>query len=97
MIVHVTDTVAEQHVIKVATTELARHLGDYLARVRYGGETVVVLKNRTPIAELRGMPSGMSTFREFMDLWKSTPSDAAFADDLSAVNAADTPLENPWD
>ncbi|MBN1672638.1 MAG: hypothetical protein JXR37_16470 [Kiritimatiellae bacterium] len=83
--------------IRVPTTELARHLGDYLARVRYGGETVVVLKNRTPIAELRGMRSGTKTLREFIDIWKSTPADAGFADDLSAVNAADRPLENPWD
>ena len=83
--------------IKVPTTELARHLGDYLARVRYGGETVVVLKNRTPIAELRGTGGTRRTLREFMALWKKTKTDPDFAGDLETVNAADKVMQNPWD
>jgi len=44
------------HIVKVATTEPARHFGDYLARARYGGDPIVVLKNRSPVAELRALP-----------------------------------------
>jgi len=82
--------------LAVATTELARHFGDYLARVRYGGGRLIVMKNNTPVAELRALPVARPTLREFLDLWGSLPVDPDFAADLDRVNRADRPLEDPW-
>lgn len=36
----------------ISTTEAARHLGDYLARVKHKGEHFLLTKNDQPIAEL---------------------------------------------
>ncbi len=81
---------------EIPTTELSRHFSDYLARVRFAGETFVVMKNGAPVAELRGMPSKTCNLRKFIQIWKSGPSDKSFADDLERVNHLDTPPENPW-
>ena len=82
--------------LKVSTTELARRFGDYLARVRFGGQTVVVLKNKTPVAELRALPGEGCTLSDFLDICANSHCDPTFADDLEKVSAADAPLENPW-
>ena len=83
-------------VITIPTTELARHFADYLARVRYAGETIVVLKNNTPVAELRALPGKECSLGAFLEVWGTLPADSSFADDLDAVNQADRALENPW-
>ena len=62
-----------------------------------GNETIVVLKNNTPIAEIRALPSAKCTLREFLDAWGKLPPDPDFADDLDAVNRPDSPPANPWD
>jgi len=36
----------------ISTTEAARHLGDYLSRVKHKGEHFLLTKNDQPIAEL---------------------------------------------
>lgn len=82
--------------LEVSTTDLARHLGEYLSRVRFGGDVVVVMKSRVPVAELRPLGGRECSLRSFIDLWVASPPDAAFADDLDAVNNADRPLVNPW-
>lgn len=83
--------------LKIPTTELSRHFGDYLARVRFGGESVIVLKNNSPVAELRALPAENCTLGEFLGRWRSIPADDRFADDLERVNNSDAPPENPWD
>ena len=82
--------------LKVSTTELSRHFGDYLSRVRFDGQTVLVMKNNSPVAELRALPGEGCTLRDFVEILGSLPADEKFADDLEKVNAADRPLENPW-
>jgi antitoxin (DNA-binding transcriptional repressor) of toxin-antitoxin stability system len=82
--------------VEVATTELARHLGDYLARVRYGGNRIVVVKNNTRVAELRALPPESCDLRKFLDVCRTVPVDAGFADDLDTVSHADRPAGNPW-
>lgn len=81
----------------VSTTELTRHIGEYLARVRFGRKTLVVEKNNVPIAELRPLPDGAATFADLLRLWKRLSFDAQFADDLEQVNDADRPMRNPWE
>lgn len=84
--------------ILISTTEAARHLGDYLARVKHKGEHFILTKNDQPIAELspaRG--SGRGTWGELKASMKKFPVDDTFADDLEKVNEADQLATNPWD
>lgn len=82
----------------VTATELARHLGDVLARVRYRGESFVVAKNGRPVARVvpvSNAPTG--TLQDVIEVWTTAPVDPTFADGLESVGRADTPPENPWD
>jgi hypothetical protein len=55
------------------------------------------MKNRQPIAEL-GPVSGSrgATLHMLWAAMRETRADEDFARDLERVNAADTPMENPW-
>ena len=83
----------------VSATELARKLGDFLARVRYRRESFLVEKNGKPIA--RVIPAeGVEpvTLSHALAIWCGAgPRDPGFADDLEAVGAADAPAADPWD
>lgn len=81
----------------ISTTEAARHLGDYLARVKHKGERFVIAKNDQPIAELApaaGRHRG--TWGELRAAVARLPHDPSFAADLEKVNQADQPAVNPW-
>jgi antitoxin (DNA-binding transcriptional repressor) of toxin-antitoxin stability system len=81
----------------ISATEAARHLGDYLARVKHKGEHFLLTKNDQPIAELS--PAGGSrraTWGELLSAIARLPRDPSFADDLEKVNEADQPAANPW-
>ncbi len=81
----------------ISTTDAARHLGDYLARVKHKGEHFLLTKNDQPIAELvpaRG--SRRATWGELAAAVERLPWDPMFADDLEKVNEADHPASNPW-
>jgi antitoxin (DNA-binding transcriptional repressor) of toxin-antitoxin stability system len=81
----------------ISTTEAARHLGDYLARVKHKGEHFLLTKNEQPIAELSpAMGSRRATWGELVAAVARLPHDASFADDLEKVNEADQPAANPW-
>jgi prevent-host-death family protein len=82
--------------ISVSSTTLSRQFSEYLSRVRYRGDILIVLKNDTPVAELMPLPTERCTVREFSTLWKKDPTDSAFADDLATVGHADKPPRNPW-
>ena len=82
--------------INVSSTLLSRRFSEYLSRVRYRGDVVVVLKNNAPVAELIPLPVARCSVREFISLWRKERSDPAFADDLEAVGRADAPSRNPW-
>jgi antitoxin (DNA-binding transcriptional repressor) of toxin-antitoxin stability system len=81
----------------ISTTEAARNLGDYLARIKHKRETFILHKNDKPVAALGPLPGTRTiTFRELWELWRKLPADPKFADDLEAVNRADRPPKNPW-
>lgn len=84
-------------VLRVPTTEFSRHFGDYLARIRFGHDTVIVLKNNTPVAELRPLAGRECTIGSLLDILGETTPDSNWATDIETVNQADTPQENPWD
>ena len=81
----------------ISTTDAARHLGDYLARVKHRGEHFLLTKNDQPVAELspaRG--SRRATWEELVAAVARLPRDPGFADDLERVNQADQAGQNPW-
>ena len=84
----------------ISATELARRLGDVLARVRYRQEAFVVERNGRAIAYIVPVRAEATdvTLAEVLTAWlRAAPSDAALADDLERVGAADRPPANPWD
>ena len=83
---------------RISATELARKLGDVLARVRYRGDSFVVERNGDAVARVVPLPEGSATsLREAFSAWRAAGDpEAAFADDLERVNAADRPPQDPW-
>ena len=83
---------------RISATELARTLGDVLARVRYRGDSFVVERNGDPVARVSPVPEGSpTTLREAFSAWRAASEpDPKFADVLERVNRADKPPENPW-
>lgn len=84
--------------IVISSTEAARHLGDYLARVKHKGERFILTKNDQPIAELSpAAGSRRGTWGELKKIFEEGSGDPTFADDLERVNEADQLATNPWD
>ncbi len=83
--------------IRISSTDAARNLGEYLARIRHTGDRFVLMKNRRPVAEL-GPVSGTrrTTLRLLWAAMRETKADEDFAGDLERVNASDVPMDNPW-
>jgi prevent-host-death family protein len=82
----------------VSATELARNIGDILARVRYRRESFIVERNGRPVARIEPADEGeIGTVRDALAAWiAGRAADPTFADDLERVNAADRPADNPW-
>ena len=82
----------------VSATELARNIGDILARVRYRRESFIVERNGRPVARIEPPDEGATgTVRDALAAWfAGRTDDPTFADDLDRVNAADRPADNPW-
>lgn len=84
--------------LRITATELARRLGDVLARIRYRGDEFVVERNGEPVARIGPVPDhSASTLYEGFRAWvEAGPGDSSFADDLERVDRADRPPRNPW-
>jgi antitoxin (DNA-binding transcriptional repressor) of toxin-antitoxin stability system len=83
---------------RIAATELARRLGDVLGRVRYRGDSFLVERNGDAVARLVPLAEGsVTSLGEALSAWRvAGDPEAAFADDLERVAAADRPPEDPW-
>ena len=83
---------------RITATELARNIGDILARIRYRRESFLVERNGRLVARLLPVDaSPAGTVRDALTAWIADASaDDTFADDLARVNTADTPAANPW-
>jgi prevent-host-death family protein len=83
---------------RISATELARTLGDVLARVRYRGDSFLVERNGDPVARVSPVPEGSpTTLREALAAWRSVgPPDPDFADALEEANRLDWPPDDPW-
>jgi prevent-host-death family protein len=84
---------------RISATELARTLGDVLARVRYRGDTFVVERNGTTVARLVPAAEGSpTTVREAFAAWRAASEpDSEFADILDWVDSQDQPPEDRWE
>lgn len=83
---------------RISATQLARSLGDVLARVRYRHDEFVVERNGEPVARL--VPeagASVTTVREALGAWREAGgTDPTFADDLELVGMLDAPADDPW-
>ena len=81
----------------IGATELARSLGDILARVKYRHESFVVERNGTPIARVVPIETaGRETkLGDALTAWCETR-DPTFGEDLARVGASDRLPGNPW-
>lgn len=81
----------------VSSTELVRHLGEVLARVKHADESFVVTKSDKPLARLVPIRSSKgATGAEITEALAGLPFDPEFADDLERVNQMDAVPDNPW-
>ena len=76
--------------------EAARHLGDFLARVKHAEESFLLTKSDRPLARLVPVrPGDRAKSLEIMQSPARLPHDPDFADDLERVNSMDRVPENP--
>ena len=83
---------------RISVSELMKRLGDILAKIRDDGDSFVVERNGDPVARLIPLPGrNSSSLSEALAAWRAAGEpDAAFADDLERIGAADLPPENAW-
>ena len=89
--------------VRKTVTEVARNFADYLNRVAYRGEQIVLTRGGRAIAELRPVPTGVRV-RDLPELFASLPKLTveewdAFARDIEdgRPSAAEEDFRNPWD
>ncbi len=83
--------------IEVSSTEAARNLGDFLARIKHTGDSYVIMKNNRPVAELGPVAGARgTTLGRLWNALREVSVDGDFASDLDRVNRSDTVMENPW-
>ncbi len=83
--------------IEISSTEVARNLGECLARIKHAGVRFVLTKNGKPVAELGPVAGTRGT--TLSELWlamREVKADDEFAADLTRVSASDSVMENPW-
>jgi prevent-host-death family protein len=83
---------------RISATELARNLGDVLARVRYRNDSYVVERNGDAVARVVPFDeSSPTTVLEAFAAWRAAgPPDPTFAADLERVADLDLPPDDPW-
>jgi antitoxin (DNA-binding transcriptional repressor) of toxin-antitoxin stability system len=83
---------------RISATELARTLGDVLARVRYRGDSFVVERNGDAVARVSPIAEGSpTTLREAFAAWRAAgPPSSEFADALDEVDSLEWPPDEPW-
>lgn len=81
----------------ISATELARHVGDVLGRVRYRGDSFVVERNGEPVARVLPIVGATPAFlSEALSAWRSAGGpEHEFADDLDRIGALDRPADDP--
>jgi prevent-host-death family protein len=95
------ETIKAKQATKITATELARNLSDVLNRVRYQGESFVVVRSGEEVARLEPRPEHRRvTLREFVDVLREAPQpDPDYWKDVEeAHREMNQPVEAPsWD
>ena len=84
---------------EISATEAARRFSDLLIRVRYAGESFVVVLNGEAVCRIEPVvPSKLATVADLLDVLASAPSgDDGFADDLEKTQRKQPKLpRSPW-
>ncbi len=83
---------------RISATELARKVGEILAKVRYRGDSFLVERNGDPVARLVPIPErAICSLREALTAWQAArEADPGFADDLERIGGADRPPGDAW-
>lgn len=87
---------------RISATEASRQFSDLLNRVRYAGDSFVIVRGGEEVGTLArtgALKRGKATIDElFATLQHLPPSDPSFADDLEEIQASQTPIgEGPWE
>ena len=84
---------------RVTATEAARNFSELLNRVRFAGETFVILRGGEAVGQLTPVePSRAPTLRDLVRFLEQTEQpDDQFGSDLEAIQAEQLPPgESPW-
>ena len=85
--------------VRITATEAARNLSDLLNRVRYRGESFLIVRNGEEVGMLAPISSGKSTtLRQLVELVKEMgPPDDDFVSDLEEIHRQQPSLpRDPW-
>lgn len=89
--------------LKKTVTEVARNFSSFLNSVRYNHDSIILVRGKKEVAELRPIISGMSA-DNFLNILKSAPhlseSDLkSFSEDLENVRVElnDGAIGDPWE
>jgi len=88
---------------KLSVTEAVRHFSEYINRITYKGEHILLLRGKKAVAELRPTPTG-KLLGGLPDLLRALPHLSkmeadAFAEDLSKARSviSKEKLRDPWE
>ena len=84
---------------RISATAAARSFSDLLNRVRYKGDSFVIVRNGEEMGRLEPVSSPRPrTLNELLDhLAEIGPPDEEFARDLEEIRASQPPMpDNPW-
>lgn len=86
----------------ISVTEAARHFSDVINRVYYQGQSYLLIRSGSVVAQITAAPSPLTSqdlLRRWADRPRLNPEDAArWADELAATRAAiQAPTEQSWD
>lgn len=88
--------------LKKTVTEIARDFSHFVNRVTYKHDSIILLKGKREVAELRPVVSGMPV-AEFSNLMVSLPHLSeedmdSFSNDLDSIRDImnDEPIRDPW-
>jgi antitoxin (DNA-binding transcriptional repressor) of toxin-antitoxin stability system len=83
---------------EITATDAARNFSSLLTRVRYGGESFVVVRNGEVMCRIEPAGSATrSTVRDLLDRLAATPPDEDFAADLENAQRRQPKLpRSPW-
>jgi antitoxin (DNA-binding transcriptional repressor) of toxin-antitoxin stability system len=84
---------------RISTTDLARSVGEIIARVRFRGESFIIERHGKEVARLIPPPdASRQTLQSVAEAWREAGAgDEPWVRLLEEIGGADRPLEDPWE